>query len=236
MNVAVVLPWRAGCPHRERALTHVTGRYTAIHPDWELIVQDAPPGLFSRAACIIDGAARTDADVIVAADSDVWCTGIAAAVDAVGEHGWAVPHLMVHRLSAESTDMVIDEGAAWEGLALSSENRRDSRPYKGYLGGGITVIRRDVLERVPPDRRMAGWGSEDEAWALALRTLVGPPWRGDADLVHLWHPPQPRLSRSVGTRENRALLNRYHRARNKPAAMRALVEEGRTWTSTASST
>ena len=226
MQVCVVVPWRGGCEHRTRALAWVLDRYRSDHPDWAVVVHEAPPGPFSRAACIIDAAAGTDAEVVAAADADVWCDGLTNAVDAVAEHGWAVPHLLVHRLSEHSTAQVL-EGADWRGLDLSTDNHRDSRPYKGYPGGGITVIRRDVLGQIPPDRRMAGWGSEDEAWACALRTLHGPPWRGDADLVHLWHPPQERLSRSVGTRANRTLLARYQRARTNPARMRALVEEGR---------
>lgn len=227
MTVAVIIPWRAGCPHRERSLTWVLDQHRHSHPDWDIALATAPrSGPWVKADAIANGAAAADADVLVIADADVWCEHLEVAVDAVTTHGWAVPHDLVHRLSPDSTDQVL-AGADWPGLPLSADNLRDSRPYRGFAGGGITVVRRDVLDAVPLDSRFVGWGHEDEAWAHALGTLIGPPWRGSADLVHLWHPPQQRATRSIGNQTSRQLLARYRRARSDAAVMRTLVEEGR---------
>lgn len=70
-------------------------------------------------------------------------------------------------------------------------------------------------------------GQEDESWACALHTLLGEPWRGDADLVHLFHPPQERMTRRRGSQESWRLRNRYFAARDDPAAIRGLIEESR---------
>ena len=163
---------------------------------------------------------------MVVADADVWCDP-APAVAAVAEHGWAIPHLLVHRLSQASTETLLTEGAwfDWHDLALSTDNRQDSRPYRGHETGTLVVVRREVLADVPPDRRFVGWGHEDDAWAVALRTLVGAPWRGGDDLVHCWHPAQPRQSRTVGNPASLALYRRYRAARGRRAAMRALLDE-----------
>lgn len=223
MNVAVVIPWRPGCPHRERALAWMLRRYDLHHP-WDVSLGLSPEGPFSRSAAILDGVSRTDAEVLVVADGDVWCDEIPTAIDAVAEHGWAIPHRLVHRLSEESTTAVL-AGADWRGLPLSADNRQDARPYVGHETGTLVVLRRDVLELAPPDPRFVGWGQEDDAWSCALRTLVGPPWRGRADLVHLWHPSQPRISRQVGNRQSLALAGRYRAAKNRPDRMRSLIEE-----------
>lgn len=222
-TVSVVVPWRQGCPHRQRAWEWVRGRYDDAHPDWEIVQGESPAGPFNRSAAILDGARRSAGDVIVVADGDVWCDPQPAI-----EHltTWSIPHLMLHRLSMESTARVL-AGGDWRGLPLSTDNRQDSRPYKGFETGTLVVLRREVLVDVPPDRRFVGWGQEDQAWSAALRTLVGPPWRGHDDLVHLWHPPQPRRSRVVGNSESQALLRRYRNARRSPDAMRALVEEAK---------
>ena len=161
------------------------------------------------------------AEIVIQADADVWCDGLREAVDAVeAGAGWAVPHKLVHRLSEDGTEAVL-AGADWRGQPM------DQKPYEGILGGGIVVARRDVLLDVPLDSRFVGWGQDDEAHALGLNALYGDPWRGTADLVHLWHPPQSRVSRRKGSRESWKLRRRYWEARRKPEAMRALLKEGR---------
>lgn len=68
-------------------------------------------------------------------------------------------------------------------------------------------------------------GQEDESWAIALATLAGPPWRGEADLIHLWHPPERRMSRRKGSPESWALYHRYREAAGDRAAMKELLKE-----------
>lgn len=225
-DVAVVFPWRKGCPYREAAFTWVRDQYRAAHPDWDLVVglcaDDRP---FNRSEAIMDGARRTTAGVIVVADSDVWCDGVGDAVAHVEASGWAIPHWYIHRLSRESTSKVL-AGEDWHGLPLSHDNKQDSRPYRGNESGTLTVFTRDLLFDVPYDRRFVGWGQEDDAHATALRSLAGKAWRARHDLVHLWHPPQPRKSRAVGTPENFALLRRYRAASRNPDQLRELIAEG----------
>lgn len=223
MTAEVVIPWQAGCPHREAALEWVRGRWDAAgFPS----VVGTTEGPWCKAAAVADGLTRTTADVVIVSDADVWCDGITDAVAQVDAHGWAVPHRLVHRLSADSTAAVL-AGSDWHGLPLSRDNARDRRPYEGYRAGGIVVLRRDVIDTVPLDRKFVGWGGEDEAWSMALTLLIGEPWQGDADLVHLWHPPQQRMTRTRGSRDSQGLLAAYRRARRSPEEMRALVEEGR---------
>jgi hypothetical protein len=223
VKVSVLAPFTPGCPHREDAWAYVLGRYTAEHPDWEIVVGRSPGSLYSRTAAILDAASRASGDVLVVADADVWCDPAEAATKALGS-GWAIPHRLIHRLSPESTEQVY-AGADWRTLPLSQDNAQDRRPYVGNEAGTLLVLTRSAFEAAPPDPRFAGWGQEDEAWALALRTLIGKAWRGTADLVHFWHPPQERLDRIRGNQENQALLRRYRQAASRPSRMRPLVAE-----------
>lgn len=220
--ISVLVPWRAGCVWREASFEWVRNRYEQF--GWELVTGSCADGPFSRTQAILDAARRASGDLFVITDSDVWCdpTEALTQVDT-----WAIPHHLIHRLSAASTLEVLD-GADWHGLALSDDNLQDRHPYRGHATGTLLVITRTAFDEAPPDPRFVGWGQEDDAWACALRTLVGKPWRGAADLVHLWHPPQPRQNRRVGNPASFALFSRYRNANGKRNAMRALIDEWRT--------
>ncbi len=208
-RVAVLVPWRPGCSHRQRAYEIVSSRYRAEHRDWELVEARGPEGPWVKANAVMPAARELDdrVDVVVVADADVWCDGLQLAVDEVlAGAAWAIPHLLVHRLAADGVGI-------------------DQPPYPGMPGGGLLALPRQVLLDIPLDPRFQGWGQEDECWAFALETLLGPCWRGTADLTHLWHPPQERLSRTRGSQDSWRLRKRYARARQDPRAMRALISE-----------
>lgn len=231
--IAVLVPYRGGCPHRERAWSWVRCRYEQEGYDVVVGTTDAPG--FSRTQAILDARAQSDAELFVIADADVWPEGLDAGIDHAQLAGWAVPNGLIHRLSADSTDRVYN-GEPWRGLPLSKDNRQDSRPYRVHPGGTCLVVTAEAFDVAPPDPRFVGWGQEDDALAITLRALVGPGWRGDADLVHLWHPAEPRQSRAIGNNANRSLLKRYQAARQQHRLMHALIEEGKAWQPTSTST
>jgi hypothetical protein len=179
-------------------------------------------GSWCKAAAVNPAVAASRAEIIVVADADVWTDGLPAAVAGVreGEAAWAVPHGFVHRMGAEGTAAVLS-GADWRPQELLEE------PHWGIEGGGILVACREALLSAPLDYRFVSWGQEDECQAMTLRTLVGEPWRGKADLLHLWHPPQERYTRRRGSPESWELRSRYRAAVDNPVAMAAMIEEGR---------
>lgn len=215
---SVLVPWRGGCPHREAAWRWVAARYAERHPGWRVIRCECPNGPWVKALAVMPVVAECPDGPVIVADADCWCAGLGEAVAAV-EAGapWAVPHRRVNRLSASSTAAVLD-GADPHGLPLEEA-------HVGVRGGGIVIARRDTLLDVPLDPRFEGWGGEDASWGIALTTLAGQPWRGSEGLIHLWHPPQERPSRLVGSQANHKLNMRYLRAAKSKTAMRALVAE-----------
>lgn len=223
MAVSVLVPWRPDGPDREQAWTHVQRWWAETHPDWQLVTGSCPDGPWVKALAVADALSKAEADLLVIADADVVCHGVAAAVTAVEDGAsWGIPHRLVYRLTEAATrDM-------YAGAALHERHRVTQAPYEGYAGGGITVLTRETYESVPLDPRFGGWGGEDQAWEQALRTLAGRPWRGGAPMFHLWHEPQQRLNRHVGSKASHALLVRYqYAAKDGPAVMRRLLDEFR---------
>lgn len=223
--VSVLVPWRPDGGHRDAAWQHLRARWEREHPGWQIVEGRAPDGPWCKAAAVADALDRSAGQVLVIADADVWTSGVQAAVDAV-EAGapFAIPHWHVHRLTQTATATVLAGHPVEGAIGTSAWRRLERQPYPGYVGGGITVLSRGLYDQVPLDPRFTGWGQEDECWAKALTVITGPPWRGQADLWHLWHPPQPRHSARWGSPESRQLARRYRTART-PETMRALLAE-----------
>lgn len=218
--VEVIVPWRDGCRYRERALAWVLGQYRSVHPGWRVTVERAPAGPWRKAIPVTRAAARTGPELVIVADADIWTTGLATAVEQVtAGAAWAIPHTLVHRLTPGCTNDLL--------AGLDPFLEHDEKPYRGVAGGGVIVLPRRTLRDIPLDPRFTGWGQEDVSHAVALTALAGSPVRGTHDLLHLWHPPQPRANRKVGSHEGHVLHRRYLKARRDPALMRALIEEAR---------
>jgi glycosyl transferase family 7 (putative galactosyltransferase) len=82
--------------------------------------------------------------------------------------------------------------------------------YEGAPGGGIVVIKRvnyEAIGGIP--HAFCGWGSEDRALALLCETLLGPCVRDTAELLHLFHQPQPKTGM---TTSNLQILRRLGNA------------------------
>lgn len=220
MSAAVVVPWRdIGCEYRARALVFVIARLAPL--GWPVVIGRHETGAWCKAQAVSDALAQTQAAVLIVHDADVWTDGLPEAVQRVQEGAkWAVPHRGLSRLDEAATARFM-EGDTNGRLTLAE------RPYLGVECGGAFVIRRDVYEDCPLDRRFLGFGGEDESLSFALRVLHGPPVRLKHSMTHLWHPPQERLTRAIGSMASRDLRKRYAHALRSESAMRALVEEGK---------
>lgn len=220
-GVCVVVPWRGGCPARAAALD-----WCARQWPWPVVLgevrRDEP---WVKANAVRAGLDRTNAEIVVIADGDVWCPteSVVEAIDD-GVASWGFPHHGIRRLTPAATvDVMLGELRPTE---VSSAHLEEP-PTRAHPGGGVVVLRRDVAEEIPFDRRFVGWGHEDDAYGWALEVLAGMPAEGGGRLIHLWHPPQERQSRQRGSDESYALQERYWLARTDRGVMRELVNAGR---------
>lgn len=223
-DIAVLIPFGNGTPWREQALDYTKTWYTE-HLENVRIVTGFSAEPWCKAEAVADALSRSTEPVVIVADADSVTGGLKEAVRAVRDGAaWAVPHLKVYRMSQAATKGIY--GGASPG-SLTGQNRwLDQSPYKGYEGGGITVLRREVYLNCPLDPAFRGWGQEDEAWAMALNSLHGPPWRGRAPLYHLWHEKPERKSRYAGSDASVARLQEY-RETQIHGTWNVLLEEAR---------
>lgn len=224
-STAVVVPFASEDPQRIAAWKWVRNRYETDYPEWEIVTGTCETP-FCKALAVQDALSNTDADLLVVADSDVWCADLAlVAKVADGTYDWALPHRQIYRLNRIASQLVYDGADIHE--TASRPHMLAERWYDGMVGGGIIILPRDLYERVPLDPLFQGWGGEDESWGRALKTLAPRPSHGSARLWHLFHEPQPRMNRRMGNVENRKRTERYIAAEGNPTAMKSLVGEAR---------
>lgn len=210
-DIAVLIPYGNETPWRRMALEHVRKWYAEeLESPRIQIGFGAEP--WCKAQAVAEALASCPEPVVIVADADCLTPGIGQAVRAVRQGApWAMPHLKVYRMGQLGSKRIF-EGVN-PGSLTGQMKWLDQNPYKGYEGGGITVLRREVYLNAPLDPGFVGWGQEDEAWAMALNGLYGPPWRGKAPLYHMWHEKPARLSRYAGSPDSVSRLALYREAK-----------------------
>src|SRR4051812_39606514 len=126
MGLATVLiPWRGGCLYRAQALRHVSRNLWR----WPVTLCETD-GPWCKGAALAQAVQDAPSQTIIVLDADCVIDGIAFAVHAV-DHGtpWAVPHTLVHRLTEQSTQKVL-QGEPWRNQPL------EEAAYTGLIGGG----------------------------------------------------------------------------------------------------
>lgn len=219
-GVAVIVPLDKTLDEsRKKAWTAVKEHLTHFHPDWQIVEGHCRSAEWCKGDAIDDALSRTNADVIVVMDSD--CLVPKEALDwAVSQvqagAPWAIPHGEVSRLTPSATDAYLSRSVEGR-LASPAEDCLQRDRYMGYAGGGIFVVRHvhyDAVGGIPYIFR--GWGSEDQALAVLLDTLIGPHVRGAWELIHLWHTPQT-------TKSHPGIVSQNHRRFN---FLRCKAKEG----------
>lgn len=223
----VAVPLRVVDDWRLRAWSYVLDALT--REQFVVAAADAPGEEWCKARAVGSAIGRrwSSDDVLVLHDADVRVApeALRAAIDVVarGEAAWAVPHGKVYRLDETATVEVYEGADPWS----YGRMRLTRWPYQGVAGGGVTVVRSDVYDDCPLDPRFRMWGSEDESAGVALATLHGAPWRGDAGLIHLWHPHAAPGARRSPRLDSERLRRAYLAYRDDPEKMRVLVDSAR---------
>ena len=221
-DVAVVVPWRdTGDADRRAAWRWLRRRWETQHPDWLLVEADCD-GDWNKPRALNGTIAMVDCRVLVVADADciIDADRLKWAVHDAQVVPWLVPHGPVWRMDRKSTGVLLD-GPPDADLPERPALIRSA--YRGFPGGGLFVIGRAQWDRTGGfDETFSGWGCEDEAFAVAADTLVGPHVRYDGPLWHLWHDPGPR-AKHPQFRANKRRLSTYRAVSGDRTAMGQLV-------------
>lgn len=219
-DVDVIIPWQEGCIYRKLNLDWVVACWEDLGYNVVIGVQD-PADPWCKARAVKHGLEKSTASTIAVVDGDVWCLKWDEAIDrvVVGEVPYVMPHSTINRLEPEPTSAILMGGDDFSGPLIQPA-------YNAVLGGGAVILTRETYERCPLDLRFVGWGGEDEAWGIALRSYIGGGGvTRDSPLYHLWHPPQDKHNYRPGHDSPRILRDRYIAAARYPDTLAELIAE-----------
>ena len=215
MSVSVVVPFHPSDEWRQRAWDYVSDWWAKHFPYWEVVVCTSDP--YTKGAAFHKGVKKATGTTLVLADADSFILDpdeLAELVDRVeAPKGvpWTMPHRYVHRVSRKATEDIYETG-------IVDVHNVQYPVYGGCVGGGMTILTRKAWTTVKGvDSRFVGWGGEDRCFGWTLSSIVPGGTRGNARLVHLFHPVQgPRQPMS---RDTLRLINEYRHARSNPKRM-----------------
>lgn len=210
MATPILVPRRAGDPHRDRLWAWLRGRLELELPDCPIIEGHHELGAFNRSAAL-NRAAReappwTEA-IILDADTYVDAPQVLEAIRAARGTGRLVyPFEDLTALTFAGTEGVL-EGyrGSWGKWAKWTKERSPS---------SALVVPRELWDRVGGfDERFSGWGWEDVAFRRQANELGGHELRVPGKAWHLWHPLSPaRDPKRAEYRAAQELGERYKRA------------------------
>lgn len=227
------MPYRYENRSRDRAYKWVEERWfqwmASSLPIEEIIVIGDHGGRgdpFSRGVARNRAFSAAVGDAIIIADADTFVplkSIVTALVHLDNGAPWVLPYDVYWNLDQATTERVLRHSPSH--FSMDGIFQYEHR-IEGSTAGTL-IMRPAAFQAVGGyDERFVGWGYEDNAFALALDTLVGPHATVQGSAYHLWHPrnegdnfSQPFID------PNRALYERYRLAATSPNAMISLVEE-----------
>jgi hypothetical protein len=222
VNCSLIVPWKYA-EDRARIWNYLWPAWE--HEGFEVILAEVyrhDPWCKGRAWA--EGLKKASCDVVCLMDADCWVPRLSEAVGLLSKgHRWVQGQELVLRYDKATTLRLLDGDLTLEEACRLPDPWEDV-PRKAGAGVG-TILWRDDAEEIPIDRRIIGWGWEDNAWWEALSTLLGEPARLPGSICfHLHHQPQPSKDRKPTSQNANWLLYRqYVRARGRPDRMRAVL-------------
>lgn len=225
MQVAILVPRRAGIPDRDRLWAFCKTWWEGGHPEWPIIEGHHDVGPFNRSKAINRAAAKAgEWDVALIIDGDVLINPQQArdAVEFANTTGRMVVAFneKINLTEKATTKILAGFKGNWE------QNGWIAHRYKDSVSCCIAVPRR-LWDRIGGfDESFEGWGYEDVAFRCAAETYAGPLMFVGGPIWHLHHRVSHENNRREATfQANKMLGERYVAALNNPDAMDALRAE-----------
>ncbi|HEX3048660.1 MAG TPA: glycosyltransferase [Bacillota bacterium] len=219
MKVSALIPYKPDFGRRDYLWSVVHNRYLRFLPQVEICIGTDLGEPFCRAKAINEAAKKASGDVFLLVDTDVVFNPdlIGKIISVIGIYPWIVPYRNGYRLTEGATNTLLSQELPLS-IQLGALDYEYIEPGPGPLMNAMT---RSCFEKIGGlDERFKGYGYEDVAMAISLKTLSGPHFNLEEDIFHLWHPTAELIPR-----KNVELWQRYVAAADNAEAIKNLHNE-----------
>ena len=225
-NISVIIPFQTDRGPRERIYHWVRKFYAQTMPEAELVLGFLDDKEINKSKAVNQAVKQATKDILVLADADVVYDPnlIAKAILHVHQAAMVVPFTEIRDMNQPGTERLLAAEPVWPVEVKQEENMKSPLMYEGFAGK-LIVMHRKHFEAVGGfDERFIGWGGEDDAFSLSVRTICGELVNLEGAIYHMWHPPSTYRTNPHG-KANRELLQRYDQANGNQEAMLKLIHE-----------
>lgn len=211
MKVVMLVPRREDGGHRDRLWAWCRSYWADL--EWPVAIGNQIEGPFNRSQAVNNAAKLIDDwDVACITDADVFAPTMQIRMGAViaSNYGACIPYRVLGMVDKQQTlDMLAGQVHYSQVKPVRTFPNKD-QPDRHSVGG-LTFVRRDIWDEIGGmDERFVGWGEEDRAFELTLRTLIGHMPRASGAAYSLWHKKPPDKNKNSETyRANAALYAEY---------------------------
>jgi predicted glycosyltransferase involved in capsule biosynthesis len=225
LDVSIIIPFQTDHGIRADEFEWIKKYYSRVMPEAELCFGIINGKELNKSKAVNLAAKKATKEVLVIADADVIYDPeiIVKSISLLNKAACVVPFTEVYNIERTATERLLKTEPKWP-IDVKFEESTKKSIYPGFAGK-LIVISKEIFEKVGGfDERFIGWGGEDDAFSLAVKTICGKLVNIKGEIYHLWHPVSNYYSNPHG-KENHALVTRYFRASGNKEQMVNLINE-----------
>ena len=230
-DLTIVIPFRAQDARRKMLFDWILNRYKSIMPESQIVIADSDPGQpFSRSQSRNVGVDAVKTNYILLADADTipYRPFIESSIDLLKTGAnWVIPYGRkgFYVLKKPYSDKLLSQPV--DTFTTPDFFEWD---FNTESWGGLVLMSKSSFVKVNGyDERFKGWGFEDNAFQIAMDTIVGPFSRVEFGWsAHLWHAASNEDTWGQPHAElNQKILHEYRRRSGNVQAMLNFVKDNK---------
>ncbi len=220
---SIIMAYKEDSEYRKEIFDWQTKRYERLFPDAEIVIGEDDTGNehFCKARAINNAVRDSQYDGLFIVDIDLAIekSAIQKGLRLVKNYCYIIPYGQWWKLSKEHSREILNNEVKFY---TSPDGRLcDVHPRRGT---GIHILtKKNFYAAGGYDERFIGWGGEDNAFGIAVRTASKqePLILKEYSAYHLWHPSQP-MKKGMN-QKNIDLWRQYQKVDGKPEQLKQLI-------------